>query len=104
MSIEIEKNVSLVQDLANIPGNKETEKSSDSSQILNITPTKRDNVQIQDINENNVDNVLMTKAAENAKTTAQPPLNLPSLNSNKNSETSERDSFDLTVPTIPFVY
>ena len=103
-AVEIEKNVSLVQDLANIPGNKETEKSSDSSQILNIIPTKRDNVTIQDINENNVDNILMTKAAENANTPAQPPLNLPSLNSNKNSETSQRDSFDLTTPTIPFVY
>ena len=46
----------------------------------------------------------MMKASENANTPAQPPLNLPSLNSNKNSETSERDSFDLTTPTIPFVY
>ena len=73
-------------------------------EILNLTATKRDNVQIQDINENNVDNILMMKAAENANTPAQPPLNLPSLNSNKNSETSERDSFDLTTPTIPFVY
>ena len=101
---EIKKNVSLVQDLTNIPGNKETEKSSDSSQILDAIPTKRDNVSIQDINENNVDNILMTKAAENANAPAQPILNLPSLNSNKNSETSARDSFDLTTPTIPFVY
>ena len=101
---EIEKNVSLVQDLANIPGNKETEKSSDSSQILNITPTKRDNVTIQDINENNVDNILMMKASEYATNPVQPPLNLPSMNSSQNSKTSARDSFDLTTPTIPFVY
>ena len=72
--------------------------------IQNATATKRDNVSIQDINENNVDNMLMMKAAENANTPAQPILNLPSLNSNKNSETSARDSFDLTTPTIPFVY
>ena len=72
--------------------------------MLNATATKRDNVSIQDINENNVDNRLMMKAAENANTQAQPILNLPSLNSNKNSETSARDSFDLTTPTIPFVY
>ena len=104
---EIEKNVSLVQDLAKVPGNEtteSTEKSSDSTPILNVVPTKRDNVEIQDINENNIDNVLMMKAAENANTQAQTLLNLPSLNMNKNSETSERDSFDLTTPTIPFVY
>ena len=81
-------------------------RSGDSEQeILNVVPTKRDNVEIQDINENNVDNILMMKASENAnKPPQQSILNLPSMNQNKNSETSERDSFDLTTPTIPFVY
>ena len=102
-AVEIEKNVSLVQDLSNIPG-KKTEKSSSPSQILNIFPTKRDNVTIQDINENNVDNILMMKASENATNPVQPPLNLPSMNSSQNSKMSERDSFDLTSPTIPFIY
>ena len=47
----------------------------------------------------------MTKAAENTgdKSVQQNSLNLPSMNSGKNSEKSERNSFDLTNPTIPFV-
>lgn len=100
---DIEKNVSLVQDLANIPGNK-TENGSSPSQILDVIPTKRDNVTIQDINENNVDNILMMKASKNTTNPVQPPLNLPSMNSSQNSKTSARDSFDLTTPTIPFIY
>ena len=55
------------------------------------------------MDKNNVDNRLMKKAAENANTPAQPPLNLPSMNSEQSSEKSERNSFDLTNPTIPFV-
>ena len=81
-------------------------RSGDSKQeILNLTPTKRDNVKIEDINANNVDNRLMMKAAENssAKSVQQNSLNLPSMNSGQSSEKSERNSFDLTNPTIPFV-
>ena len=81
-------------------------RSGDSKQeILNLTPTKRDNIKIEDINANNVDNRLMMKAAENngAKSVQQNSLNLPSMNSGQNSEKSERNSFDLTNPTIPFV-
>ena len=57
------------------------------------------------MNGNNVDNRLMMKAAENngAKSAQQNSLNLPSMNSGQNSEKSERNSFDLTNPTIPFV-
>ena len=81
-------------------------RAGDSKQeILNLTPTKRDNIKIEDMNGNNVDNRLMTKAAENngAKSVQQNSLNLPSMNSGQNSEKSERNSFDLTNPTIPFV-
>ena len=81
-------------------------RSGDSKQeILNLTPTKRDNIKIEDINANNVDNRLMMKAAENnsAKSVQQNSLNLPSMNSGQSSEKSERNSFDLTNPTIPFV-
>ena len=47
----------------------------------------------------------MTKAAENTsdKSAQQNPLNLPNMDKGQNSEKSERDSFDLTNPTIPFV-
>ena len=57
------------------------------------------------MNGNNVDNRLMMKAAENnnAKSVQQNSLNLPSMNSGQSSEKSERNSFDLTNPTIPFV-
>lgn len=81
-------------------------RSDDSKrEVLNLTPTKRDNIKIEDINANNVDNRLMMKAAENAnsKSTQQNSLNLPSMNLKQNSEKSERNSFDLTNPTIPFV-
>ena len=81
-------------------------RSGDSKQeILNLTPTKRDNIKIEDMNGNNVDNRLMTKAAENnnTKSVQQNSLNLPSMNLEQSSEKSERNSFDLTNPTIPFV-
>lgn len=81
-------------------------RSGDSKQeVLNLTPAKRDNIKIEDMNKNNVDNRLMMKAAENsgAKSVQQNSLNLPSMNSEQNSEKSERNSFDLTNPTIPFV-
>ena len=81
-------------------------RSADSKQeILNLTPTKRDNIKIEDMNGNNVDNRLMMKAAENngAKSVQQNSLNLPSMNLEQSSEKSERNSFDLTNPTIPFV-
>ena len=81
-------------------------RSTDSEcEILDVTPAKRDNIKIEDINANNVDNRLMTKAAENTgdKSAQQNPLNLPSMDKGQNSEKSERDSFDLTNPTIPFV-
>ena len=81
-------------------------RSSDSKpEILDLTPAKRDNIKIEDINANNVDNRLMTKAAENSgdKSTQQNSLNLPSMNSEQNPGKSERNSFDLTNPTIPFV-
>lgn len=81
-------------------------RSDDSKQeILNLTPTKRDKIKIEDMNGNNVDNRLMMKAAENTgdKSVQQNSLNLPSMNSGQNSEKSERNSFDLTNPTIPFV-
>lgn len=81
-------------------------RSANSKQeILNLTPTKRDNIKIEDINANNVDNRLMMKAAENTgdKSIQQNSLNLPSINKGQNSEKSERNSFDLTNPTIPFV-
>ena len=81
-------------------------RSGDSKQeILNLTPTKRDKIKIEDMNGNNVDNRLMMKAAENngAKSVQQKSLNLPSMNSGQSSEKSERNSFDLTNPTIPFV-
>ena len=81
-------------------------RSGDSKQeILNLTPTKRDKIKIEDMNGNNVDNRLMMKAAENngAKSVQQKSLNLPSMNSGQSSEKLERNSFDLTNPTIPFV-
>ena len=48
----------------------------------------------------------MMKAAENngAKSVQQNSLNLPSMNSGQSSEKSERNSFDLTNPTIPDEY
>ena len=81
-------------------------RSANSKQeILNLTPTKRDNIKIEDMNGNNVDNRLMMKAAENnnAKSVQQKSLNLPDMNSGQSSEKSERNSFDLTNPTIPFI-
>lgn len=81
-------------------------RSDDSKQeILNLTPTKRDNIKIEDINADNVDNRLMMKAAENssAKSVQQNSLNLPGMNPEQNPGKSERNSFDLTNPTIPFV-
>ena len=81
-------------------------RSDDSKrEVLNLTPTKRDNIKIEDINANNVDNRLMMKAAENnnTKSVQQNSLNLPSMNLEQSSEKSERNSFDLTNPTIPFV-
>ena len=81
-------------------------RSGDSKQeVLNLTPAKRDKIKIEDMNKNNVDNRLMMKAAENssAKSTQQNSLNLPSMNSEQNPGKSERNSFDLTNPTIPFV-
>ena len=81
-------------------------RSSDSKQeILNVTPVKRENIKIQDINGNNVDNRLMMKAAENAnsKSTQQNSLNLPGMNLGQSSGKSERNSVDLTNPTVPFV-
>lgn len=86
---------------------KDKEKLADmlaKRELLNVTPVKRENIEIQDINGNNVDNLIMVKAAENANKSAQPPLNLLGMNTNKNSGKSERDSFDLTTPTISFVY
>lgn len=80
-------------------------RSSDSKQeILNVTPAKRENIKIQDINGNNVDNRLMMKAAENTNSKPkQNSLNLPGINLGQSSGKSERNSFDLTSPTIPFV-
>ena len=81
-------------------------RSDDSKQeILNLTPAKRDNIKIEDINADNVDNRLMTKAAENTgdKSVQQNSLNLPGMNPEQNPGKSERNSFDLTNPTIPFV-
>lgn len=81
-------------------------RSGDSKhEILNVTPVKRENIKIQDINGNNVDNRLMMKAAENAnsKSTQQNSLNLPGMNLGQSSGKSERNSFDLTNPTVPFV-
>lgn len=87
--------------------NKDKEKLANmlaKQEILNITPTKRENIKIQDINGNNVDNRLMMKAAENANSKPQQnSLNLPGMNLGQNSGKSERNSFDLTSPTIPFV-